>query len=89
MNIDPTDLSGCPLGHRCELCGTERGQMRPVTRRAAAGLICLTVCPACADGKGELNLHPSTIGRLVAQHAEHLHAARRQHVLRVRDRYAR
>lgn len=75
----------CPLGRRCESCGTERGPLTVVVVSTDHGLVgtdsartgtdcCLTVCSACGPALAttRLPITAATAGRLVAEHAHHL-----------------
>lgn len=70
---DLDDVSGCPLGHRCESCGSESGQLAVATARASTlGVICLTLCSRCASYDDQIPVSVSTAARLVGQHCAHL-----------------
>jgi hypothetical protein len=47
-----TDL--CPLGHRCESCGSEAPGLAVVTRTVLSDVLCLTLCSGCAAVAGRL-----------------------------------
>lgn len=72
MNLDNT--SRCPLGHRCESCGIERPDLAVHTATTGLGVLCLTLCPRCANS-GVAVVPPVAVGtasRLVIQHCMHL-----------------
>jgi hypothetical protein len=49
QHIDLDDTAGCPLGRRCESCGTEAGPLAVETGSAARlGVLCMTLCRRCA-----------------------------------------
>ena len=71
VNLD--DTSRCPVGHRCESCGTERGRLAVETATAARlGVMCLTLCRRCAAFDDQIPVSVSTAARLVGQHCQHL-----------------
>jgi hypothetical protein len=71
--VDLDDVSGCPLGHRCEACGAEAPGLAVVTASLGAlGVACLTMCPRCAQGGSPPPVTVSTAVRLVGQHCVHL-----------------
>ncbi len=71
VDLDRTD--GCPLGHRCESCGTEHAALTVATANLARlGVACLTLCPACASSTVAPPVSVGTAVRLVMQHCEHL-----------------
>ena len=70
--IDLDDTTRCPLGHRCESCGTEHAHLEVRTARTALGVLCVTLCPRCAGSGMAPPVSLSTAVRLVGQHAEHL-----------------
>jgi hypothetical protein len=71
--IDLDDTSRCPVGHRCESCGTERGDLAVTTADLGRlGVACLTLCPPCTDSNIAPPVTVSTAARLVGQHCQHL-----------------
>jgi hypothetical protein len=71
VNLD--DTSRCPVGHRCESCGTEAGPLAVETASAARlGVMCLTLCRRCADSDVTPPVAVATAARLVGQHGAHL-----------------
>jgi hypothetical protein len=71
VDLDNTD--GCPVGVRCESCGTEAGPLAVETASAARlGVMCLTLCRRCAAFDGRIAVSVSTTARLVGQHCGHL-----------------
>lgn len=71
----PRDASGtdfCPLGHRCESCGTESTRLSVVTREVLGTTLCLTMCPVCAGSGSPPQIMLSTAERLAAAHVSHL-----------------
>jgi hypothetical protein len=72
VTIDLNDTHRCPLGHRCEACGTERDDLAVATTTTAFGVLCLTLCPRCERGMDVPPVSVGTAARLVAQHAGHL-----------------
>lgn len=71
MTSDPQDLSRCPLGARCEYCGSDCGVMQVRAVVADVGAFCLTVCVQCAGSGLAPVITMSTAARLVAQHIAH------------------
>lgn len=77
------DVRRCPVGVRCECCGTEDGPLRAITADIPApldGVLCLTTCQRCGGGRGThppslaaASITAATAARLVAQHCTHLH----------------
>lgn len=72
MTTDPTDTRWCPLGVRCESCGTAGTNLAVVVRHAFGEALCLTLCPPCAATERIPAIQLSTAIKLVAQHVEHL-----------------
>ncbi|MFR9807283.1 hypothetical protein ACL02T_34035 [Pseudonocardia sp. RS010] len=70
LNLD--SAARCPLGHRCESCGTADGPLAVRTATTPLGVLCLTLCPPCAATGGPPPITVGTAARLVGQHAEHL-----------------
>jgi hypothetical protein len=71
VDLDRTD--GCPVGVRCESCGTEQGPLEVETASAGRlGVICLTLCRRCAGSDVVPPVSVSTAIRLVGQHCAHL-----------------
>jgi hypothetical protein len=59
VNLDGTFR--CPVGHRCESCGTERGDLAVETTTAARlGVTCLTLCRRCASFDDQIPVSVST-----------------------------
>jgi hypothetical protein len=61
-----------PLGHRCESCGVERHDLAVSTATTPLGVLCLTLCPPCAEFGEMPRVAVGTAARLVAHHAGHL-----------------
>jgi hypothetical protein len=71
IDLDRTD--GCPVGARCESCGTEAGSLAVETASAGRlGVMCLTLCRRCAAFDDQIPVSVSTAVRLVGQHCAHL-----------------
>lgn len=71
--VDLDDTSRCPLGHRCESCGAERGDLAvETTDLGRLGVACLTLCPPCAHSDVAAPVSVPTAARLVGQHCQHL-----------------
>lgn len=70
--VDVDDVSRCPLGHRCESCGTEHGGLKVRTAGTPLGVFCVTLCPRCAASDTPPPVAVGTAVRLVMQHCEHL-----------------
>jgi hypothetical protein len=62
----------CPLGHRCESCGADRGGRAVVVVAVLRSAFCLTLCPACASSGRAPQIMLSTAEKLAEQHARHL-----------------
>jgi hypothetical protein len=72
-HIDLDDTASCPLGVRCESCGTEGGPLAVETASAARlGVLCLTLCRRCSASTVAPPVSVSTAARLVGQHCAHL-----------------
>ena len=72
-SVDLDDTSRCPLGHRCESCGTERDDLTVCTvSLGRLGVACLTLCPRCAGSGVVPPVSVGTAVRLTAQHCGHL-----------------
>jgi hypothetical protein len=72
-HIDLDNTAGCPVGVRCESCGTEGGPLAVETASAARlGVMCLTLCRRCAAYDDQIPVSVSTAARLVGQHCAHL-----------------
>jgi hypothetical protein len=72
MPVDLDDTTNCPLGHRCESCGSEREDLRVETATTDLGVLCLTLCPPCAASDVTPPVAIGTAVRLVHQHCAHL-----------------
>ena len=70
--LDSAQTDYCPLGHRCESCGTESRGLRVITHNVLNATYCLTMCPKCAANGQPPQIMLSTAERLVAAHIEHL-----------------
>lgn len=70
VGLDNTD--DCPLGHRCECCGTACEKLTVTTATTSHGVLCLTTCPRCARSTHTPPGAVSTAARLVGQHCQHL-----------------
>jgi len=70
VNLD--DITNCPLGHRCESCGTAGNGVTVQTATTPLGVLCLTLCPRCAVSTAAPPLAVGTVVRLVMQHCMHL-----------------
>lgn len=71
--IDLDDTNNCPVGHRCESCGTESGDLAVETATSGRlGVLCLTLCRRCAAYDDQIPVSVGTAVRLVAQHCGHL-----------------
>ena len=71
--VELDDTSRCPLGHRCEACGTERTDLAVITVALdVLGVACLTLCTRCAGSGVVPPVSVGTAVRLVAQHCGHL-----------------
>lgn len=70
--MDLRNIEQCPVGARCESCGTGPTGLAVTTADTHAGVLCLTMCPRCA-GSGMLpRFGWPTAVRLVGQHCAHL-----------------
>ncbi len=68
---DLDDTSRCPLGDRCESCGTTE-QLEPATLDTSLGVYCTTLCIPCGEnGKLPRLTIPGTALR-VLDHCQHL-----------------
>lgn len=72
MATDLDDTTNCPLGVRCEACGTELGELAIATADCPLGVMCLTMCARCAASTVQPPVAVSTAAKLVMQHAMHL-----------------
>lgn len=70
--IDLHDTSNCPLGHRCESCGTAGEKLTVKTATTAVGILCVTLCPTCAASSVAPPVGLLAAVRFVAQHCMHL-----------------
>lgn len=66
--LDLTSTRWCPAGPVCRVCGAGGG-LHVVTARVLVGVLCVTVCPACAPVPV-----PAEAGlvALVVAHCQHL-----------------
>jgi hypothetical protein len=81
---DPTatqDHPCCPLGHRCESCGTPGPVLAVSVLPVLGETLCLTLCRPCRSSGQLPTILVSTAVRLVAQHAEHKAPRPERHVL--------
>lgn len=68
--------AACPVGARCECCGSDADGLAVVERATPLGEVCLTACRRCAASTAAPPVSVSTAARFVEQHARHLAAAR-------------
>jgi hypothetical protein len=61
----------CPRGHRCESCGRADPGLAVVAVPVLAEVMCLTLCPRCAESGRPPAIQLSTAERLVEQHRQH------------------
>lgn len=69
----PSDTSTCPVGHRCEACGTALLTLTVVPVESAVGTMCMTLCSTCGR-QPELVVECINLGtaeRFAQQHAMH------------------
>jgi len=67
-------VSRCPVGHRCESCGSNATDLTVVVVPTALGSICLTSCTTCLQAFQRGAAPPITVDtatRLVEQHIQH------------------
>lgn len=67
IRVDLDDTTGCPLGERCEGCGTATG-LAVGTAHAMGGVVCVTLCPACDPPR----VGSATAAWMTLAHAGHL-----------------
>ena len=65
------DTSNCPLGARCESCGSADNRT-VCTATTLVGVICLTLCDRCANSSLTPRLAAATAARFVLDHCSHL-----------------
>jgi hypothetical protein len=70
--VDLHNTANCPLGHRCESCGTTGQGLAVKTATTALGVLCLTLCPRCAASSVAPPIGIGTAVRFVMQHCAHL-----------------
>lgn len=70
------ETAGCPLGVRCECCGSDAAGLAVVTRSTPLGTLCLTACRRCARSTAAPPVAVATAERFVVQHARHLAGGR-------------
>jgi hypothetical protein len=66
--------SACPVGFRCESCGTATGPLAVHARSVSRGIACLTLCRACCVCGLPPPVSAATAERLVREHRGHLGA---------------
>lgn len=66
------DVSRCPCGFRCEACGDAHQAVAVHPRPTALGVICLTMCPACAASPVDPPITVGTARRFHEQHRRHV-----------------
>jgi hypothetical protein len=70
---DLHDVSRCPLGHRCESCGIESGDLAvEIVEFAKLGSACFTLCRRCTAFDDDIPITVRTAVMLVEQHAMHV-----------------
>ena len=67
---NPTDR--CPLGHRCESCGSRAPGLSVVVVTVLGAGFCFALCPGCALSGRPPQIMLRTAQRLVEQHARHV-----------------
>lgn len=65
----------CPVGHRCESCGTEDATVAVKVSQTVAGQFCWSGCLRCRSAQVAPAVSLSTAGRLVQAHDQHLVSA--------------
>jgi hypothetical protein len=71
--VDLDNTANCPVGHRCESCGVESGDLAVETATSGRlGVLCLTLCRRCASFDDQIPVSVGTAVRLVMQHCQHL-----------------
>jgi hypothetical protein len=70
LAVQASRTDGCPLGSRCESCGTAGPGLRVDLQTVLGGVFCLTMCPKCAGQLPAIKV--TTLISFVDQHAEHL-----------------
>ena len=61
----------CPATRECESCGTADAQLQVLEADTPVGVLCLTLCGACADAGRTPRLRcPAAVGRAMA-HERH------------------
>jgi hypothetical protein len=67
-----TASPSCPLGHRCESCGTAGEDLAVVVVTVLGAAFCLTLCGTCALSGRPPQIMLSTAERLAEQHDRHV-----------------
>lgn len=70
------DVTACPLGHRCESCGTAVLPLTVQPVPCELGVMCMTLCAGCTSATCAPAVTIECARRFVDQHAMHV-AARR------------
>lgn len=69
---DLHDTAKCPVGPRCELCGTSDRRLAVVTAYTRIGICCLTCCAPCALAGVVPPLPIGATFNAVGEHCVHL-----------------
>jgi hypothetical protein len=77
------DETACPLGGRCESCGSAGSGLAVSVLPVLGETLCLTLCPACRSSGTLPSILVSTAAKLVQQHAAHLACVAERRVIRL------
>jgi hypothetical protein len=69
---DPHVTDRCPVGFRCESCGTAGSRLAVAAIDILGATLCLTLCSACRTSGRPPQILLTTAEKLVEQHRQHL-----------------
>jgi hypothetical protein len=72
MTLGARDTSNCPVGFRCESCGSSTDDLLVVTHGVLNAIMCVTMCGSCRDSRRPPSIMLTTAEKLVEQHRDHV-----------------
>ena len=72
MTPDAQDTSNCPIGFRCENCGSATDDLIVVTQGVLNAIMCVTLCGVCRESGQPPSIMLTTAEKLAQQHRDHV-----------------
>jgi hypothetical protein len=72
MTLDPRNTDNCPVGFRCESCGSATGDLLVVAHGVLNAIMCVTLCGSCRESGRPPSIMLTTAEKLVEQHRDHI-----------------